>query len=73
MSLLFSQPTPPSSTPPVIEYKILHSNTGNFIETTTNDNEYIVEFTTPGVYLFTVLAYNVLGDGEQSTIFITGQ
>ena len=72
MSFLFSQPPPPSSRPPVIEYKILHNIAGNSIETTTIDTGYTFEYGSPGVYQFTVLAYNVLGDGKQSTIFATG-
>ena len=39
---------------------------------TTNDTKYIVERTIRGVYLFTVLARNVLGDGDGSTIVVTG-
>ena len=72
MRLLFSQPPPPSSRPPVIGYKIFHNYTGNSMETMTSDTQHIVEFTVPGVYLFTVMAYNVLGDGKQSTIVVTG-
>ena len=72
MSLLFSQPLPPSSRPPVIEYKILHNSTGILTLALTNDTGYIVEYTSPGVYQFTVLAYNILGDGNGSTIFVTG-
>ena len=73
LSLLFSQPPPPSSRPPVIEYKILQNNTGNLAMTMTSDTQYIVEVVVPGVYLFTVLAYNILGDGKQSTIIVTGE
>ena len=70
MHLLFSQPPPPSPRPPVIEYKVLHNNTGNFIEATTNNTEYILEYTSPGVYQFTVLAYNNLGDRNGTTIVV---
>ena len=72
MRLLFSQPPPSSSRPPVIEYKIFHNNTGNLILAMTSDPRFDVEYTSPGVYQFTVLAYNVLGDGNESTIFVTG-
>ena len=72
MNLLFSQPPPPSSRPPVIECKILHNSTGILTLAITNDTSYIVEYTSPGVYQFSVLAYNILGDGNGSTIFVTG-
>ena len=72
MRLLFSQAPPSSSRPPVIEYNIFHNNTGNLMETMTSDNHYVVKFTAPGVYLFIVLTYNVLGDGNESTILVTG-
>ena len=62
MRLPFSQPPPPSSRPPVIEYKIFRNNTGKLIPVMTSDPRYDIEYTTPGVYQFTVLAYNVLGD-----------
>ena len=38
----------------------------------TSDPRYDVEYPAPVVYQFTVLAYNVLGDGNESTIFVTG-
>ena len=69
---VLSQSPPPSSRPPVIEHKIFHNDTGSIVETTTNDTKYIVEYMAPGVYLFTVLAYNVLGDGKESSIAVTG-
>ena len=74
MSFLFSQPPPPSSRPPVIEYKIFHDITqsGKLTMTLISDPRYDVQYTSPGVYQFTVLAYNVLGDGNESTIFVTG-
>ena len=72
MSFLFPQPPPPPSRPPVIEYKIFYNITGNLIVAMTNDTEYIVQYYTPGVYVFTVLGYNVLGDGSGSTIVVTG-
>ena len=72
MSLLFSQPPPPSSRPPVIEYKIFHNSTGKFMPAMTSDPRYDVEYASPGVYQFTVLACNILGDGNGSTIFVTG-
>ena len=72
LHLLFSQPPPPSSRPPVIEYKILHNSTGILTMTVTNDTDYIVEYTSPGVHQFTVTAYNILGDGNGSIIFAKG-
>ena len=69
---ILSQPPPPSSRPPVTGYKISHNNTGNDTVSTISDTEYVVIFTGPGVYLFTVQAYNVLGDGNESNILVTG-
>ena len=56
----------------MIEYIISHNNTGSEVVTTTNDTEYTIRFMAPGVYLFTVQAYNVLGDGKESSIVVTG-
>ena len=73
LSFLFFQPPPPSSRPPVTEYEIRHNTTGNNLTVTmTEDTEYIVEYTIPGVYLFIVLARNVLGDGNGTSILLTG-
>ena len=72
MNFFVSQPPPPSSRPPLTEYKILHNTTGNNLTVMTEDTKYIIEYTTPGVYLFIVLAYNVLGDGNRTSIVVTG-
>ena len=39
----------------------------------TTDNTFTIEGVAPGVYLFTVLAFNVLGNGSESSIAATGQ
>ena len=38
----------------------------------TNDTKFVMESITPGVYFFTVLAVNVLGDGEGLNTSIVG-
>ena len=40
--------------------------------TMTDDTEYTVEYDTAGVFVFTVLAYSVLGDGYETSIIVTG-
>ena len=62
----FSQPPPPSTRPPVTGYKILHSTTGSVMITQTTDTKFIFESLNPGVYFFSVLATNILGDGMET-------
>ena len=38
----------------------------------TNDTKFAVECVAPGVYFFTVLAVNVLGDGQENSVSIMG-
>ena len=38
----------------------------------TNDTKFVMEGIPPGVYFFTVLAVNVLGDGEEKNTSIVG-
>ena len=63
---------PSSSRPPITGYKVFHNGTESVTEKGTNDTEANVGFMAPGVYLFTVLAYNVLGDGKESNVAVTG-
>ena len=67
----FSQPPPPSSRPPVIGYKISHNVTGSEAIDQTNDTTFTVDNERPGVYLFSVLAVNVLGEGLKAEITTT--
>ena len=69
----FSQPPPPSSRPPVTGYKIFHNITGSAVVIQTSDRTFIIEGVLPGVYFFTVLAVNTLGNGKEETIFIVGK
>ena len=46
--------------------------TGSVMVNLTIDNNVTVEGVTPGVYLFSVLAYNILGDGSESSITVLG-
>ena len=69
--LFFSQPPPPSSRPPVTGYKILHNTTDSVVVNQTTDTNFTAENSEPGVYLFTVLAINILGDGVENPIVVT--
>ena len=55
----------------MIEYKISHNTTGSILVNQTNYTTFVIESVAPGVYLFTVLIVNVLGDGEEENIVIT--
>ena len=71
----FSQPLPPSSRPPVTRYKISHNTTaGSTLINQTNYTTFVVDDVVPGVYLFTVVAVNALGDGEEesTSIIVSG-
>ena len=70
----FSQPPPPSSRPPVTGYKISHNTTGSVMVDKTSDTNFTFGSLEPGVYLFSVWAVNLLGDGkEKHTVFaVTG-
>ena len=70
----FSQPPPLSTRPPVTGCKILQNITGSVVVNETNDTNLAFERVVPGVYLFTVLAVNVLGDGDEPyDIIVTGK
>ena len=68
-SLFFSQPPLPSSRPPVTGYKISNNITGTVLVNQTHDTTFVAEGV-PGTYLLTVLAVNLLGDGEKESTFI---
>ena len=70
--LVFTQPPPPSSRPPVAGYKVSQNITGNVAVTSTSDTEHIVVLNGPGVYLFKVQAFSVLGDGSERHVLVTG-
>ena len=74
LAAILSQPPPPSLRPPVTGYKILHNITGVIMANQTIDTNFRVDSLEAGIYLFTVLAVNILGDGaETSTLLaITG-
>ena len=52
-------------------YKILHNTTGSVVVNQTTDTNFTVENFEPGVYLFTVLAINILGNGVENPIVVT--
>ena len=39
----------------------------------TNDTVFSVEDVAPGVYVFDIVAFNVLGDGHVSSLVVTGE
>ena len=73
--MVISQPPPPSSRLPVTGYKIVHNITESVIVNQTTDtctcNTFRVDSLEPGVYLFTVLAVNALGDGAETSTLLT--
>ena len=71
---VFSQPPTPSSRPPVTGYRISHNTTGSVLVNQTTCTTFVIENAGPGVYVFTVLAVNILGDGEEEStvIIVTG-
>ena len=69
--LSFFQLPPPSSRPPVTGYKISHNTTGSVVVNQTTDTNFVIENFEPGVYLFVVLATNILGDGVENRIVVT--
>ena len=70
--LYISQPPLPSTRPPVLGYKVSYNITGSVMVNLTSDNNFTIGGVTPGVYLFTVLAFNILGDGSESSITVVG-
>ena len=66
------QPPPQSSRPEVIKYQILHNITGSLMVNTTNETTYVINGVKGGVYLFTIVAVNTLGNGKGATITATG-
>ena len=68
MWTLFSQPPPSSSRPPVLGYKITHNTTGHSLVNQTSDTTFFLDELNPGVYLFSVWAFNVLGDGVEEAV-----
>ena len=74
VSFSFSQPPPSSSRPPVTGYRISHNITGNNTVNQTSKTDFMFEGVVPGVYFFSVVAVNVLGEGsESSEETVTGQ
>ena len=71
--LAFSQPPPPASRPPVLGYKIFHNTSDNVLINHTNETAFSVEGMAPGVYLFDILAFNILGDGSGSSLLVIGE
>ena len=68
------QPPLTNPRPPVKEYKISHNTTGSVLVNQTNYTTFVLENVTPGAYLFTVLAVNILGDGQgESTVITVGK
>ena len=56
----------------MIEYKISYNATGGVLETKTSETAFALDGVAPGVYIFTVLAINIIGDGEKDNITVTG-
>ena len=71
--IYFSQPPPSSSRPPVTGYKIIYNTTGSALITQTSETNFVINGVMPGVYFFTVLAVNVLGDGKEDRMSIVGR
>ena len=69
--MVVSKPPSPLSRPPVIGYNISHNTTGSIVFYQTNCTILVIDDVVPGVYLFTVLAVNVLGDGKATSITLT--
>ena len=62
------QPPPPTSRPPVKEYWIAHNTTGEVTLNQTTNSEFFFGNLPPGIYIFTLCAINLLGDGKASNI-----
>ena len=71
LAAVFSQPPSPSSRSPVIGLKISHKITGSVMTSETTDSNFVIDSLFPRVYLFTVLAVNVLGDGKETSTILT--
>ena len=56
----------------MIGYEISYNTTGSALVTKTNKTAFAFEGVAPGVYVFTVLAINIIGDGEKESITVTG-
>ena len=50
-----------------IGYKIRYNANDTVMESSSNDTEFELVGLPAGVYLFTVLAFNILGDGKEET------
>ena len=70
--LYISQPPPASSRPPVTGYKISHNITGSVMVIFTSETKFVIENVAPGVYFFTVIAVNVLGNGKEESMLVMG-
>ena len=51
-------------------YEISHNITGSVLVNQTTYTAFVFENVTPGAYLFTVLAVNILGDGVEESIVL---
>ena len=65
---VYVQPPPPTSRPSIKGYWIAHNTTGQLTLNQTKENEFFVGKLPPAIYLFTLWATNLLGDGEASNI-----
>ena len=49
-------------------YKVSHNATGSVLLSQTSYTTFVVESAVPGVYHFTVFAFNVLGNGKEANV-----
>ena len=62
------QPPPSSKRPHVIGYNVSHNASGTVRMYDTNGTNFVMESASPTLFVFTVVAFNVLGAGEESDI-----
>ena len=68
LALKFLQPPPSSTRPHVIGYTVSHNASGTVQMYDTTYTSFVMESASPSLFVFTVVAVNVLGTGEESDI-----
>ena len=62
------QPPPSSTRPHVIGYNVSHNASGTVQMYSTNDTDFVLDSSSPSLFVLAVVAVNVLGTGKESAI-----
>ena len=68
LTFTFLQPPPSSTRPHILGYIVSHNANGTMKLFETNDTKFVLENASSSSFVFTVVAVNVLGAGEESDI-----